>query len=88
MSSPAVAITIRLYSTLREKFGCEIVQCEARTVKDALNYLKKHFPPEAAKAAVTSHIFLNTSSIAFLKGVRTPVRENDVIHILPPAGGG
>lgn len=68
--------------------GCTEIECEAGSVADALSFLKKNFKPELNALAASSHIYLNADNITFLKGVRTRLKNGDVLHIIPPTAGG
>ena len=86
MNEPVVKI--KFYAALRAKAGAEGDECRASRVKDALNCLREKHSPEFNRVLNSCHIFLNHDNIAFLHGPNTKLKEGDVLHILPPAGGG
>jgi len=81
-------VKVRYYAALRAKAGVEEEDCRASNVKQALNQLRKKHSPEFGKVLNSCHIYINQDSITFLKGASTKLKEGDVMHILPPAGGG
>jgi len=81
-------VRIRFYATMREKAGQEEISCEASRLKDIISYLKKNYDREFNRNLRSCHIFVNQDNAAHLNGPSTRLRKGDVIHILPPTGGG
>ncbi len=86
MSDPLVKV--KFYAALRAKAGCDEVDVRASKVKDAVSFIRNKFGADFGKIMNSCHIYLNHDSIAFLKGAGTKLNEGDVLHILPPTGGG
>jgi sulfur-carrier protein len=82
------SVTVRFYATLRDKTGCDEVACDAERVRDALSFVEKKFGPEFKKHMRACNVLLNSDNIIFLKGPRTQLKSGDIIHVLPPSGGG
>ncbi|HOO57515.1 MAG TPA: MoaD/ThiS family protein [bacterium] len=81
-------VKIKFYGLLRSKTGVDEFECEASDVKEALKKLKKEHGPEIYRLQKSCHIYLNKDNLAFLKGVKTKLKDGDVLHVLSPAGGG
>ena len=81
-------VTLRFYASLRAKAGREEVTCRAGRVRDAIRFLKKEFSSDFNRVLRSCHIYLNEDNISFLQGPNTRLNEGDVLHMLPPTGGG
>ncbi len=89
---------IRAYATLRDLLGVSTIQLTLPgpiTMRDLLDRLVEVHPTLADKlwdaqgnwsGFVT--VLLNGRSVEYLQGLETPVREEDVISLFPPVGGG
>ncbi|HEY8490817.1 MAG TPA: MoaD family protein [Dehalococcoidia bacterium] len=75
--------------------GAKTLQAEGRTVGELLDHLERAYP--GFKAQVTGengqlhrfvNIYLNDEDIRYLKQLDTPLREGDVVSILPALAGG
>lgn len=86
MDSPRV--TLKFYASLRAKAGRAEADCRAAKVRDALNFLKSEFGPDFNQTLKSCHIYLNQDNISFLHGANTKLKDGDVLHMLPPTGGG
>ncbi|AET32683.1 MoaD/ThiS family protein [Pyrobaculum ferrireducens] len=66
---------------------------EGATVGEALDELERRFPGLKGRLlrgeeVIPMHdIWINGRSIDFLNGLKTPLREGDVLQIIPPFGG-
>ena len=81
-------VKVKFYAGLRAKAGREEIECHASKVRDAVHCVRDRFGPDFGRALNSCHIYLNHDSIAFLHGPNTKLKEGDVLHILPPTGGG
>ena len=81
-------VKLRFYATLRAKAGCEEVTCHASKLKDELAFLRNRFGGDFNKHLNYCHIFVNQDNVAFLNGPNTRLHEGDVLHMMPPTGGG
>ncbi|HOX27908.1 MAG TPA: MoaD/ThiS family protein [bacterium] len=81
-------IKVKFYALLRSKVGRDEMTVTASRLKDVMNVLKRDLGPEAVKVISSCHVYINQDNVAFLKGERTSLKEGDVVHILPPTGGG
>ena len=86
MSAPEV--TLKFYASLRAKAGVEEATCRAGRVRDAVRFLRREYGPDFNRVLNSCHIYLNKDNVAFLKGPNTRLKEGDVLHLLPPTGGG
>lgn len=87
-------VTIKLFASLREKFGKEIelnIQGQkVLSVKEALSYVNELLREvtEDDKPKRMYKILVNGINIVFLDGLSTKVKDGDKISIFSPAGGG
>jgi molybdopterin synthase sulfur carrier subunit len=71
----------------------EIEIGDTAVVEDVINLLDKIYPSLKSKILknrqiVPMHdIWVNGRSIDFLKGLETPLKDGDVVQIIPPFGG-
>jgi adenylyltransferase/sulfurtransferase len=73
----------------------ESVNLEAATVGEALNRLtsqygdlKRHLFTDEGKIRSFVNIYLNDEDIRYLQKDKTPLKDNDVISIVPSIAGG
>jgi len=88
---------IRLFATLRERVGqreLNISRDDANSIQDLLTLLVKRFP-EAKELLFRNgelssfyHILVNGKNVRQLDGKITILKDDDIIAILPPIGGG
>ncbi|WP_456420526.1 ubiquitin-like small modifier protein 1 [Thermococcus sp.] len=91
---------VRFYATFRELIGRKEVEVhDVKTVRELIDYLAEHYSPEIKKELLESPrvgsnkpvdgmILVNGHNILHLKGLDTELKEEDEVHIFPPAGGG
>lgn len=88
MTKEKPRVTVKFYATLRTKAGMEETSCRAATLRDVLNFLKKNYGSGFNTQLASCHIFVNSHNAAHLNGPGTKLREGDILHLLPPTGGG
>ena len=92
-------VTVKFFTTLREIVGKpqeEIELSEAVTVDELLQKLGEKYGEkftryvydEKGKVRGYLHFLINGKSITTQQGLETKLKENDVLAILPPVGGG
>ena len=89
-------ITIRFYTTLREKLGKSKVSLDAPTVAQALVELKRQFGSRFTDQLYNSKGTIKNYYILLLSGhtvdrkeiKKTALKEGDILHIFPPIAGG
>jgi len=92
-------VTVKFFTTLREIVGKpqeQIVLSEAGTVTDLLQQLgerygarfTRHVYDEQGSVREHLHFLINGKSITTMRGLKTKLRQNDILAILPPVGGG
>lgn len=91
---------VRFYATFRELIGRKEVEVHGvKTVRELIDHLAEHYSPEIKKELLESPrvgpnkpvdgmILVNGHNILHLKGLDTELKEEDEVHIFPPAGGG
>ncbi len=62
--------------------------CNAKDIKEVLNFLKMTYGKACAKEAERMLIVVNGTSIQLKNGFKTTLSDNDTISFLPVCGGG
>ncbi len=90
-----MSIEVRVTSVLQIVLGAKSVQSDGGTVGELLEDVNARFP--GFKAQITSpegslhrfvNIYINDEDIRYLESLATPVKEGDVLSILPALAGG
>jgi molybdopterin synthase sulfur carrier subunit len=92
-------VTVKFFTTLREIVGKpqeQIELSETVTVDELLQQLGKRYGKDFThyvydeKGVVKGHLhfLINGKSITTQQGLKTKLKENDILAILPPVGGG
>ena len=88
-------IKVKLYATLRDKVGKDIVYINASNVREAITEILKLFPSlkgeivdENGKLKDDYIYLVNGRNIVFLQNEDTPLKNGDKLTIFPPVGGG
>lgn len=80
--------TIRYYAPIRAVVKKESEETELASVKDVLSYIKTAYGKEAYNAAKSALIVVNDVSIGLFQGMKTELKDGDVVGFLPVCGGG
>ncbi|MBW2090792.1 MAG: MoaD/ThiS family protein [Deltaproteobacteria bacterium] len=81
-------VTVRVPTLLKVWFdGQHEIQTQGQTIGECLDNLDNHFPGIKPRLK-TVVIFLNGNDVRTLRGMATPVRDNDEIVIYPLLAGG
>ena len=92
-------VTVKFFTTLREIVGKPLEQIElsvAVTVNELLLQLGERYGvkftryvyDEKGRVRGHLHFLINGKSITTRQGLKTKLKENDILAILPPVGGG
>jgi len=82
-------VEVRIYATLSEIAGRKRLTVEGvKTVGELLDELYRRFPAFKKELEGRRMILVNGHNVEHLNGLETPVGEDDVVSIFPPAGGG
>lgn len=89
-------VTVRLYGAYSGfAGGARSAVVEAGAVGEALDALAAAHPSlrerlRDERGALREHlnVFANSEQIRFLDGERTPLRDGDVLHVMPAVSGG
>jgi len=89
-------ITVRFYTTLREKIGKSKVSLNVPTVAQALEELKRQFGSRFTNQLYNSDGTIKNYYILLLSGrsvdrkeiKKATLKEGDILHIFPPIAGG
>ncbi|WP_258084292.1 ubiquitin-like small modifier protein 1 [Thermococcus thermotolerans] len=91
---------VKFYATFRELMGTKEVEVHGvKTVRELIEYLAERYSPEIRKQLLETErvaegkpvdgmILVNGHNVLHLKGLDTELKEDDEVHIFPPAGGG
>jgi molybdopterin synthase sulfur carrier subunit len=90
-----MAVDVRVTSTLQQLVGQKSVQGEGRTVGELLQDLDGRYPGFRDRISGPDgqlhrfvNIYLNDEDIRYLQALDTPVKDGDVVSILPALAGG
>ena len=92
-------VTVKFFTTLREIVGKpqeQIELSEAVTVNGLIRQLGEKYGEkftryvydEKGRVRGHLHLLINGKSITTQQGLKTKLKENDILAILPPVGGG
>ncbi len=90
-----MSVEVKVTSVLQRVVGAKSVQGEGSTVGEVLAGVNTRYP--GFKEQITSddgslhrfvNIYINDEDIRFLQSLDTPVKEGDVVSILPALAGG
>ncbi|MGC8817199.1 MAG: ubiquitin-like small modifier protein 1 [Candidatus Hadarchaeum sp.] len=90
-----MAVTVKFFANFREAAGVESALVEAADVYSLLKALVAKFGErlskllfEGEKLRETACIIVNGKSINLSEGLRTKLKDGDVVAIFPPVSGG
>ena len=90
-----MAVDVRVTSTLRNLVGAKSVTADGGTVGELLGDLDRRYPGFRAQISGNDgqlhrfvNIYLNDEDIRYLQALDTPLKEGDVVSILPALAGG
>ncbi|MEM2904523.1 MAG: MoaD family protein [Candidatus Bathyarchaeia archaeon] len=92
-------VTVRVFASLRELLGRNTVDVDApvEDVKGLISFIADRFQPSFKDAIVDPKagevwkgfsVLVNGRDIAFLEGLRTKLKDGDIVAFFPPIGGG
>ena len=90
-----MSIEVKVTSVLQRVTGAKSVEGDGQTVAELLEDLNARFP--GFKQQITTedgslhrfvNIYINDEDIRYLQQLDTPVKEGDVLSILPALAGG
>ncbi len=90
-----MTVEVKVTSVLQRVVGAKSVQGEGETVSDLLEDIERKHP--GFKQQITQsdgslhrfvNIYINDEDIRFLQSLATPVKDGDVLSILPALAGG
>lgn len=79
---------VKFYASLRKVTGEKQVEVPARNVKELLARLSEMYKGELDRYLKMSSVLINGKNVVHMKGRRTRLKEDDVVSIFPPLGGG
>lgn len=90
-----MTVEVRVMAILERLIGSKVIYGEGATVRELLDDLDRRYP--GIKAQLTSqdgdlhrfvNVYLNDEDIRFLGSLDAPLKDGDVISILPAMAGG
>lgn len=90
-------VMVKVFATLRDAFKgravMELTLPEGATVEDLIKELESRFgvevrSSESGELDPTIKVLVNTREIIYLDGMRTRLKDGDIIAFIPPVGGG
>ena len=90
-----MAIEVRVTSTLQNLVGAKAVDAQGATVGELLSDLDSRYPGFRAQISGDDgrlhrfvNVYLNDEDIRYLEALETPLKDGDVVSILPALAGG
>jgi MoaD family protein len=90
-----MSIRVNVTATLRTLVGAKSVDADGRTVAEVLDNLEARYPGFRRQISDASgglhrfvNIYLNDEDIRYLGALETPLKDGDVVSILPALAGG
>ena len=90
-----MTVEVRVTSVLEKVTGAKTVEGEGRTVGEVLEQMNSQYPgfkEQITQADGSLHrfvnIYINDEDIRYMQSLETPVKEGDVVSILPALAGG
>ena len=90
-----MSIEVKVTSVLQRVLGARSVQSEGETVGELLNNMNAAYPGFREQITMEDgslhrfvNIYINDEDIRFLQSLDTPIKEGDVLSILPALAGG
>ena len=90
-----MSIEVKVTSVLQRVIGAKSVQSEGNTVGELLENMNANYPGFKEQITMEDgslhrfvNIYINDEDIRFLQQLDTPVKEGDVLSILPALAGG
>jgi len=90
-----VAIEVRVTSVLQRVVGAKSVQSEGNTIAEVLEQINAQHPGFREQITMEDgslhrfvNIYVNDEDIRYMQSLETPVKEGDVVSILPALAGG
>ena len=90
-----MAIAVKVTSVLQRVVGARSVQSEGNTIAEVLSRIDQQYPGFREQIAEEDgslrrfvNIYVNDEDIRYLQSLETPVKEGDIVSILPALAGG
>ena len=90
-----MSVEVRVTSVLQRVTGAKSVPGEGKTVGELIEHMNSTYPGFREQITTEDgnlhrfiNIYLNDEDIRFLQALETPVKEGDVLSILPALAGG
>ena len=90
-----MSIEVKVTSVLQRVVGAKSVQSEGKTVGEVLAQINAQYPGFKEQITMADgslhrfvNIYINDEDIRFLQSLDTPVKDGDVLSILPALAGG
>lgn len=81
-------VRVRVFATLRSIVGKNELDLQASTVGELLEKLYSEYPKMKKELEKGAIILVNGKNIEHLGKLNTKLKDEDVVSIFPPVGGG
>ena len=79
---------IRFFATLRRETGVRSLRLDSADLEGVVRALGSRYGAGLVNQLERATFLVNGRNAALLEGLRTPLRDGDVISIFPPLAGG
>ena len=90
-----MSIEVRVTSVLQQVVGAKSVRSEGNTIAEILERVNEKYPGFREQITMADgslhrfvNIYVNDEDIRYMQSLETPVKEGDVVSILPALAGG
>ena len=90
-----MAIEVRVTSVLQRVVGAKTVQSDGKNIAEVLESINAQHPGFREQITMADgslhrfvNIYVNDEDIRYMQSLETPVKEGDVVSILPALAGG
>ena len=90
-----MSIEVKVTSVLQRVVGAKSVQSDGNTIGEILEQVNSQHPGFKEQITMSDgslhrfvNIYVNDEDIRYLQSLETPVKEGDVVSILPALAGG
>jgi len=81
-------VKVKVFATLRSIVGKNELELQASTVGELLEKLYSEYPEMKKELEKGAIILVNGKNIEHLEKLNTKLKDDDVVSIFPPVGGG
>jgi molybdopterin synthase sulfur carrier subunit len=79
---------VKLFATIRKAAGEKSYRSSAGSVKEVLKEVEERYGSGMARYLKNCTVLVNGRNVAYLKGKRTRLQDEDEVSLFPPLAGG